>query len=351
MHEFFLNIGSFAAETLVIVLGFAGAAALVAGIFRAGRGGFSGQGRLEVEHLNQRFRDYAEILGEVVADPAERKRKGRFWRRRGAKKKSDADPGITRKRLFLLDFDGDINASQVAGLREEISALLQISRDGDEVLLRLESAGGTVHGYGLAASQLSRLRTRGLKLTVAVDKVAASGGYLMASVADRIVAAPFAILGSIGVVAQLPNFNRLLKSHAIDFELHTAGEFKRTLTIFGENTDAGREKFQRELDETHTLFKGFLADHRPQLDLARVATGEFWYGRQALDLRLVDELCTSDAVLLDEISQCEAYRLRFHPPRSLTERLSGGFLKMATAALGSLKTRATLANGQGLKDG
>jgi serine protease SohB len=184
--------------------------------------------------------------------------------------------------VFVLDFDGDLQASPVASLREEISALLQVARAGDETVLRLESAGGVVHGYGLAASQLRRVRDAGVKLTVAVDKVAASGGYLMACVADRILAAPFAVLGSIGVVGQMPNFNRLLKKHEIDYELHTAGEHKRTLTVFGENTEAGREKFRETLEDAHALFKAFIQQNRPQVDIAEVATGEHWFGTRPL---------------------------------------------------------------------
>ena len=108
--------------------------------------------------------------------------------------------------------------------------------------------------YGLAASQMQRIRDKKLKLTVCVDKVAASGGYMMAVVADKIIAAPFAVLGSIGVLAQVPNFHRLLKKHDVDFEMLTAGKYKRTLTMFGENTDKGREKFQEDIEDTHVLF-------------------------------------------------------------------------------------------------
>ncbi|HWY24630.1 MAG TPA: protease SohB, partial [Nevskia sp.] len=242
-------------------------------------------------------------------------------RRRAAK-------AAPRPRLFVLDFHGDLNASHVEALREEISALLQVARPQDEVLLRLESAGGVVHGYGLAASQLRRIRERGLRLTVAVDKVAASGGYLMACVADRVVAAPFAIVGSIGVVAQLPNFNRLLREKHIDFELHTAGEYKRTLTLFGENTNAARVKFREELDQTHALFKSFVAANRPQLPLQQVATGEHWYGTQALELKLVDELRTSDDWLLEKVKDADVYELHYRLRRSLRDQLMGGVARL-----------------------
>ncbi len=227
----------------------------------------------------------------------------------------------------MLDFHGDLQASATASLREEISAVLQVARSGDEAVLRLESEGGVVHGYGLAASQLRRIREAGVKLTVAVDKVAASGGYLMACVADRILAAPFAVVGSIGVVGQLPNFNRLLKKHEIDYELHTAGEHKRTLTLFGENTEAGREKFRETLEDAHALFKSFIQQNRPAVDVAQVATGDHWFGTRALALKLVDELKTSDDYLLERSKACDLYELRYKRHRGLVERLTASFAK------------------------
>ena len=165
-----------------------------------------------------------------------------------------------------------MRASTVSSLAEEITALLNIATPNDEVLLRLESAGGVVHGYGLAAAQLMRIRAQHIPLVVAIDKIAASGGYLMACVADKILAAPFAIIGSIGVVVQLPNFHRLLKDKHIDFELHTAGEFKRTITLFVENTKEGKEKLQHEIEDIHGLFKNLIHDYRQQIDIDKVAT-------------------------------------------------------------------------------
>ncbi len=213
-------------------------------------------------------------------------------------------------RSFVLRFDGDIRASAVDALREEVSAVLQVARPGaDRVLLVLDSPGGMVPGYGLAAAQLARLRTRGIELVAVVDRVAASGGYMMAAVADRIVAAPFAILGSIGVVAQIPNIHRLLKENNIDVELHTAGQYKRTLTLLGENTEAGREKFREELEQTHELFKQFLNRFRPQLDLDKLATGEHWLGEDALALGLIDAIGTSDDLILEAIEAGDTYEI------------------------------------------
>ncbi len=226
-------------------------------------------------------------------------------------------------RLFVLDFHGSIDAKEVASLREEVTAILSVAKEGDEVLLRLETGGGMVHGYGLASSQLDRLKKAGIKLTISVDKVAASGGYMMACVADRIVSAPFAIVGSIGVIAQLPNFHKLLKKNDIEFEQITAGEFKRTLTMFGENSEKARDKFKEEIEATHGLFKDFIADHRPELDLDKVATGEHWFGQQALSLGLVDEISTSDDLIREACQQGEVLQVRYVRRKNLTQKLAG----------------------------
>ncbi|WP_299788518.1 protease SohB [uncultured Shewanella sp.] len=227
-------------------------------------------------------------------------------------------------RVFVVDFKGSIDAGEVASLREEISAIIAIAEPGDEVIVNVESGGGMVHGYGLAASQLDRLRQAELPLTICVDKVAASGGYMMACVANKVYAAPFAIVGSIGVVAQVPNFNRLMKKHDIDYEQHTAGDFKRTLTIFGENTEEGRVKFQQELEETHQLFKAFIAQYRPELDLSKVATGEHWYGQQAIELGLIDAISTSDDVVMKLALERTVIKVRYQRKKNIADKIAHG---------------------------
>lgn len=321
MQDFLLQYGLFLAKSLTLIGGFIAIVAVIAGLIRDGRQQVGE--RLEVKNINERLKRMGEILNLDLLDEAEHKREEKRLKaedkaRRKAEKHGEIKP---RPRLFVLDFDGDVEASQVSALREEISALLQVARPDDAVLLRLESGGGIVHGYGLAASQLSRIKAHGHRLIVSVDKVAASGGYLMACVADDIIAAPFAVLGSIGVVAQMPNFHRLLNKHEIDVELHTAGEYKRTLTVFGENTDAARAKFKQELEEIHGLFKSFVHDNRSQLAIERVATGEHWYGSQALALGLVDTIQTSDDYLLAQIKDRDVFEIRYRVKRGLREQL------------------------------
>lgn len=239
---------------------------------------------------------------------------------------SDSSDGATadsdkKKRVFVLEFNGDMRASAVDHLREEITAILTVADKSDEVLVKVESPGGVVHGYGLAASQLKRIRDRDIKLTIAVDKVAASGGYLMACVANEIIAAPFAIIGSIGVVFSLPNFSKLLKKNDIEYEQITAGEYKRTLTVFGENDDEDRAKMKEDIEVTHKIFKDFIAEHRPQVDLEKVATGEHWHASEALDLQLVDKLQTSDDYLLNLHEEAELYQIKHSQKKKLTEKI------------------------------
>ena len=241
---------------------------------------------------------------------------------------SDAKP-----RVYVLDFKGSMDAHEVASLREEVTAVLAVATPQDQVVVRLESPGGVVHGYGLAASQLQRLREKQIPLTVAVDKVAASGGYMMACVADKIVAAPFSIIGSIGVVAQIPNFNRFLKNKEIDIELHTAGQYKRTLTLLGENTEEGRQKFREDLNETHHLFKDFVHRMRPTLDIEQVATGEHWYGIQAQEKGLVDEVGTSDDLLLNLMDGRELIGVRFTQRKRLMDRFTNSAAESADRLL------------------
>jgi serine protease SohB len=240
-----------------------------------------------------------------------------------SKKKAEQreKPEKSRKRMYLLDFHGDIKATAVSSLREEITAVLTIVRPEDEVLVRLENSGGIVHEHGLAATQLRRLRDAEVKLTVAVDKVAASGGYMMACVANKIIAAPFAVVGSIGVLAQLPNFHNLLTRHGVEFEQQTAGQYKRTVTMFGKNTDQERQKLREQIEDMHELFKEFVARHRPQLDLKAVATGEYWYGMRAMELKLVDELMASDDYLLEASQEADIHQITFTSKKTVTERV------------------------------
>lgn len=314
--DFLAEYASFLAKTATLVIALLVVLSAIAGL--RGKGRRKAGGQLHVTRLNDFYKDLRERLESGLLDKAQLKalRKQQAKRDKQQKKKPEDKP-----RVFVLDFDGDIKASATESLRNEITALLTLATPKDEVVLRLESGGGMVHSYGLASSQLARIRQAGVPLTVCIDKVAASGGYMMACIGDRIVSAPFAILGSIGVVAQLPNVNRLLKKHDVDFEVFTAGEYKRTVTVFGENTEKGREKFQEDLDVTHRLFKDFVSRYRPQLSIDEVATGEVWLGVAALNRQLVDELRTSDEYLNDRAREAGVFHLHYAQRKSLQERI------------------------------
>ncbi|MEO9273327.1 protease SohB [Marinomonas sp. 5E14-1] len=284
-------------------------------------------GSLSVTKLNESYDAMKAELDCQLLDKKDLKNKEKEKKKaakleKKAHKKAAKEEVIAeeKKRLYVLDFDGDIKASAVTSMREEITAVLSVAKPQDEVVVRLESGGGVVHGYGLAASQLQRIREANIPLTVCVDKVAASGGYMMACVADKIIAAPFAILGSIGVVAQVPNVHRLLDKSLIDVELHTAGRYKRTLTMLGKNTDEGREKFKQDLEDTHGLFKRFVSSQRPQLEIEDIATGDTWYGSEARENKLVDVIMTSDAYLVSHYDNADVIQVTYKQPKGMAER-------------------------------
>ncbi|MCH4562796.1 protease SohB [Halomonas sp. EGI 63088] len=319
MNEWLTDFGMFLAQVLsLVVIG-----GLVVAVAVKARGEVGERTRLRIEELNANREYRRRRLAMAASEPGERKRLLKGFRRddKSRSRRGRKGRGEPRQTVWVLDFHGDIRASATGRLGEEVSALLDTAGEGDEVVIRLESAGGLVHAYGLAAAELDRLRAAKLRTTVCVDKVAASGGYLMACAADQLRAAPFAVLGSIGVVAQLPNVHRLLKRHDIDVELLTAGRYKRTLTVFGENTEEGRAKFREDLETIHSLFKRHVAERRRHLDIETVATGEVWYGSEALEQGLVDALGTSEAYLAERMKDARVISLKLEPKRKLSERL------------------------------
>jgi serine protease SohB len=320
--EFLADYGIFTAKFLTVAIVIVTAIGAIV-VLVMGRSQGAHEDHIEVKNLNDKYSAMGLALKAAMlpAKSFKHEVKRQKQQRKNRDRGKQTDPA--RPRIFVSRFDGDIRASAVASLREEVTAILSVAEKSDEIVAVITSPGGVIHGYGLAASQLQRIRDRGIRLTAAVDTVAASGGYMMACVADKIVAAPFAIIGSIGVVAQMPNFNRLLKKHDIDFEEITAGQYKRTLTLFGENTDADRQKFREEIEDAHKLFKEFVTDNRPGVDIATIATGEYWYGKRALEHQLVDELRTSDDYLLGRSAEADIFEVSYVRKRSLMDKLFG----------------------------
>lgn len=327
--EFLTEYGLFLAKVVTFVVAALVIISVIISAAQRERDDHEGEGELRVRKLNEKYQKLREAIqarmmgeGERKAFLKARKKEEKAEKKAGkAKARSGEEPEV-RSRIFVVDFDGDIKASDTDQLRRSISAVLSVADPKkDEVVIRLESGGGLVHSYGLAAAQLDRIRGKGIPLTACVDKVAASGGYMMACVADRIVASPFAILGSIGVVAQLPNFHRFLKKNDVDFEVLTAGEHKRTMTIFGENTEKGRQKFLEDLEDTHGLFKEYVTERRPSVDIAKVANGDIWFGKRALDVNLIDEIKTSDEYLIEACDRADVVSVSFQRKRTLPEKL------------------------------
>jgi serine protease SohB len=360
--EFLAEYGVFLLKALTIVVSIVLVVAGIAAV--SGKQKQSHDGHITVNKVNDDLEDYKEVLEDSLLDKDELKELEKARAKEDKEKakaekvkaKADKKAGKTtdkteaetaeaaKKRVFVLDFDGDIKASAADFMREEITAVLTMARKEDEVVVRLESGGGMVHSYGLASSQLQRIKDKGIPLTVCIDKVAASGGYMMACIADKIISAPFAIVGSIGVVAQLPNFSRLLKKHDVDFEMFTAGEYKRTVTMFGHNSAKAKDKFRDDLEETHVLFKNHVSHFRPNLNIEEVATGDVWYGQDALANNLVDQLGTSDDYLVDACNDADVFEVSYEFKKTLQEKLGFavqmGIEKAATRFLTVLNAQA-----------
>ena len=322
--EFLYEYGLFVAKAVTLVVAFVVVVSTSVGVASKQK---QGKGQLEIVSISEQLKDITNYAKEVLLDKnalkklAKEQKKEAKAKSKAKNKAKDQGDETEKSRLYVIDFKGSMDANEVEHLREEITAILCVANKEDEVLVRLESGGGVVHGYGLAASQLQRIKEKGLKLTIAVDKVAASGGYMMACVADKLLASQFAYIGSIGVLAQLPNFNKLLKKNDIEFEQHTAGEFKRTLTVFGENNDEGRAKFKEEIEEIHVLFKDFVQSQRPDMDIDKVATGEYWPGVKAKVLGLIDDITTSDDYILSHYPAREIFSVKYAVKKNVAEKL------------------------------
>ena len=332
MYDLLLDYGLFllkAITVLIVILIIIGAAAVKKK---------STSGELKISSLNKKFQHLKEAIQEATLDKkiVKQESKAKKKAEKEEKKKQKEGDVKSKPRLFVVDFEGDIKASSVPSLREEITAILAASKPDDEVLVRLNNSGGIVHEHGLAASQLVRLKQANLPLTVAVDKVAASGGYMMACVADKILSAPFAIVGSIGVVAQLPNFHRLLDKAGVDFEQHTAGEYKRNVTMFGKNTKKERDQLKEQLEDIHDLFRGFVTDYRPSLDMKEVGTGQYWYGSRAKELGLVDEIMTSDDFLAAVTDKQDIFQVKYEFEKTFMEKFSRGSAQLFEKAINKL---------------
>lgn len=310
------TIGIFAAETFLIL--FAVITVIIVIAIVATRAGGQ-KAEIEIELIHKRYRNFRNLLKSQILTKNEKKNLKKSLKDEKKQEQLRSDG----RKIYLLEFEGDIKASAVTDLREEVTAVLTVATPNDEVVVCVESPGGMVHGYGLAASQLLRIREKQIPLTICVDKVAASGGYLMSCTANKILSAPFAIVGSIGVVAQVPNFHNVLKKHDVQYKEYTAGEYKRTVSILGEITPKGEEKFKEQLEDTHVLFKSFVQKYRPNLNLSEVATGEYWYGEQAITKGLVDEIRTSDDYLMSLAEKHQIIKVKYKHHESLSDKLSG----------------------------
>ena len=340
MSNFLIEYGLFVAKALTIILSIIITVIFIIGIVYSKKK-HKEENYIEIENINDKLEELqdnleSEILDKTTYKKLQKNKKKQKKSEEKSKKQSCkiTEEGIEthRPRIFVLTFNGDLHASETTNLREEISAILTVAQKNDEVLVKLESSGGVVHNYGFAAAQLERIKQHHVNLIISVNLVAASGGYMMACVANKIIAAPFAILGSIGVMAELPNFNKLLEKHHVDIEHHTSGEYKTTLTMLGKNTDKGRQKFIEELEDTHKLFKEFVKLHRPSINLEKIATGEYWYGIESLELNLIDEIQISDDYLMNKSKDYDIYTIEYKIQESLKDKLTNALANLANAS-------------------
>jgi serine protease SohB len=348
--ELIIEYGMFFAKAVTIVVAIVIVIGTIASTGNRGKK-TGGKGAIKVTHLNEHIEDMRDTLRHNILDKEhlkiiekDQKKNAKLQQKEikallKKEKEQNKDleeksidsavenntPIDRKKRIFVLNFNGDIAAEEVSSLREEITAVLSLAEPEDEVVLRLESPGGMVHAYGLASSQLLRIRNAKISLTICVDKVAASGGYMMACIADKLVAAPFAIIGSIGVLVQLPNFHRVLKKHDVDYEIISAGEFKRTLTTFGEITKKGKDKVQEDVETIHDIFKSWVKDHRPSVDIDKISTGETWIGMQAKEKNMVDEIRTSDECIVTACDSADVYEIEYEIKKSIQDKLGKVF--------------------------
>ncbi|MCB0422099.1 MAG: protease SohB [Bdellovibrionales bacterium] len=331
--EYLVEFALFSGKTLIVVGGIMAVMITLAILIAKGKGQ---KPSLDVEDLTKKFRKYKELLEDEVLTNKELKAVRKERKKREAEEEKSVK---SLPKVFVIDFEGDIKASAVEQMQDEITAILSMAEKTDEVVFRLESPGGMVHSYGFAAAQMLRIREQQIPLTVCVDKVAASGGYMMACTANKIIAAPFAILGSIGVLAQVPNLHRLLKKNNIDYEEIKAGEYKRTISLLGEITDKGREKFMEQIEDTHKLFKEFVGENRQSLEIAAVATGETWYGSQALAKGLIDKIQTSDQYLLERSTDHKVIKISMKPKKSVVDKLTESASLLIERSLEKLLTK------------
>jgi serine protease SohB len=315
---FWLDIAAFLVKALILVAAIGGLAILIA---RLARSGDAKDREIKIKSLNERYDDLRDAMNAELVGKKEWKAL-RKERKKASKARRSEAPG---KRVFVMNFKGDLRATAVKQLGREVDAVLTVARpQTDEAVVRIESGGGTVTGYGLAAAEILRLREHKIKVTASVDQVAASGGYMMACAADRLVAAPFAVVGSIGVVAAVPNLHRLLQKNEIEYEDITAGEYKRTVSVLGEITPAGREHFQSKLDTIHEAFKAHVAEHRPNADITHVANGDHWLAREAHGLGLVDEILAGDELLFRARDSARLYEVRWEARKTPVQQLMSG---------------------------
>ncbi len=206
-----------------------------------------------------------------------------FWSVRGS---GAGGPGVA----------GSIARIRITGLirgnQERVEALERLGRSqARAVIVHIDSPGGTTSGSEQLHDALLELKAK-KPMVVVVDGLAASGGYMAAVAADHIVAQSASLVGSIGVLFQYPNFTDVLKTIGVKVEEVKSSPLKAAPNGFEPTSPEARAAIAAIVMDSYDWFKGLVKEGRKLDDeaLARVSDGRVFTGRQAVDLKLIDEL-------------------------------------------------------------
>lgn len=208
--------------------------------------------------------------------------------------------GTVGDSVAVIRVEGTIVSGRPAGLwstdgyvySEEIAEYLKQVEENprvEAIVLRIDSPGGSVVGSDEIYQALLAIDK---PLVVSMGEVAASGGYYIACAADRVLANPGTLTGSIGVISMVPNIEELMEKIGVEVLVIKSGALKDEGSVFREMTEEEREVWQRIIDEAYDQFVGIVADGRdlPPQAVRELADGRVYTGHQALELGLVDEL-------------------------------------------------------------
>ncbi|WP_343192796.1 S49 family peptidase [Buchnera aphidicola (Taiwanaphis decaspermi)] len=224
-----------------------------------------------------------------------------------------------KSNLYILDYNDKIKKNKIKKLREEISSIILVAKKNDEVLLRLENTSDIVYEYGLVIAQLQRLRKKGIKLIISIDKIVSNGGYIIACVADHISASPFSIIGPINIVVNIPNIDKYTQTSNLNNQLNDCNTFTK-LTLIKNNTKIYVNKIFNKLDIKKYIRNSFIKDMRPSLNLNKIFNQNYWIGENAINEKLIDSINTSDDILFSKKDTHNLLKIKYVYKSNIVEK-------------------------------